>query len=346
MFSHLIKKKDAILFVLAAFVIIMSTPQTGISAIPKNTVTYADGLISIQYSGKKLGYLLDEIAEMLSITVYLYDNSGSEIVTISIEDRDPVDALRSILRNRNYCIVFNEASGMAGVERLYGLTGKPSRSFGLSRRRTTNVKTGNSALASVRNYVDDEGSENSTLSAGNYAEDGQGKRTGVMQNGRNRVFSDGGGRDQSPELDNSYDLQLSQTDVTESEGLSGSWEEEVYDNNYEQASDGSQQDSSSYYAKVDDDYWETEDANYSKTGDDYWETEDASYGTNDAYNDQDSKIASLESQIENIQEQIESGEADRWYEKWSNIKGEKYITHPQENLARLEEKLEELLYGG
>lgn len=211
MFFRQIKIKAALLFVIAAVLIVISVPRIGNSAIPKDTVTYTDGLISIQYSGKRLGYLLDELAEMLSITVYLYDNSGSEYVMVSMEDRDPVDALKSILRNRNYCIIFNEEPGRGGVERLYGLTGKSS-----SR----------------------------------------------------------------------------------------------------------------------------------SSEDNYWVAEDDSTDTNDAYDKQQSKIASLKGKIESIQQQIESGEADRWYEKWSGIKGEKYVTHPAEKLTRLEEQLEELLYGG
>jgi hypothetical protein len=50
----------------------------------------------------------------------------------------------------------------------------------------------------------------------------------------------------------------------------------------------------------------------------------------------------LQARIHELEAQIESGYADRWYEHWSNIKDEKYLRHPREELEDLQGRVEEL----
>ncbi|MFH0725680.1 MAG: hypothetical protein V2B19_04900 [Pseudomonadota bacterium] len=183
----------------------MLAPSNGFGAAHAIHVTFnEDGLVSIDAHSQRLDELLEEIADVLKLRIYLYEVSESEKVTVSVHDYEPDEALRAILRNRNYCVVFGRNEDLERIRRIDGLNAKQT--------------SGNA-----------------------------GKQTSGNTGNRN------------------------------------AGEEET-----------------------------------------------------------DDPRVVLESQIKDIRDQIESGEADRQYEQWSSIRGEKYVTRPEENLAQLEKQLEEL----
>lgn len=298
--------------VMAAFTLIV--PLSGFAAISKNQVTYKNGLVSIEARNEKLEDLLNEIAEVLSIKVYLYDNSGRDDVTVSLHDCEPVEALRSVLRNRNYSIIFNDEQGEAGVERLYGLNSKVENRSGRSRssagQRSTSGNTANNS-AGRTSRTESGGNSKGTMRAAAGSTAG-GARAEASRNESSRYLSSKTGNNETQTLsvqdDGTENLEWDET---------GYWEDEG-------ESESSQQGS--------------------KEDDSYWESDEDSYDTDD-FDPRASEIALLENRIEDIQQQIDSGEADLWYEKWSEIRGDRYVTHPEVTMARLENKLNDLLDG-
>jgi hypothetical protein len=312
------------LFLVAA-VGILPIPSVGFSSIRQNHVTCNDdGLVSVEAHNQILGPLLDEIAEALKLKIYLYDNSGNDKVTVSVHDADPKEVLLTVLRNRSYCVFFRQDAPVIGVERIDGLVLKERDQRSSSGRGVFSVKQNSSRKDNNR----------TVLSAGAVSVTGRGgtsrektSRHGDAEDtetGDGRIISAGNG--------------VNQGESDPDDELESDWESEQY---LEEEASGGYEDADDYYAETDenDDYYAE---NY-ETDDGYWD-DGESYDTGSSLSSSstDSQIVSLKNQIESLQEQIQSGEAEAWYEKWSEIKGEKYITHPGVTLAQLQEKLNNL----
>lgn len=52
--------------------------------------------------------------------------------------------------------------------------------------------------------------------------------------------------------------------------------------------------------------------------------------------------SSLEYKIEKLEQEIESGQADQWYNFWATKKDPRYLTHPRDELARYQKELKKL----
>ena len=69
------------------------------------------------------------------------------------------------------------------------------------------------------------------------------------------------------------------------------------------------------------------------------EIDSAGIGVNDAEPGNDGEHQRLAHKIEQLEQEIESGEADAFFERWSKIKGSKYIFDHRRELDRLRKKL-------
>jgi hypothetical protein len=304
---------------------IVCLPLYGLCAIPKTRVVFTGGLVSIEANGQRLEKILNEIADVLSVKVFLYDDAGNEKVYVSIQDKEPVEALQSVLRNRKYCLLFVDDKTETGVERIYGF--EENRSYQIAMSNTSGK--GLSGAGGNADSRERSSSRSNTID----------RTRGVRSRNSNALETDNNNVAKGYLIDSGNREGLSDV-AEEGEGAphyysnaSGARNEYLESNSFED-----------YNSSSDDNRSDNEYSQSMQDDESEEKSDEYAYSNEDVSDADDSTVGRLESQIQMIEQQIESGYADKWYDHWVEIRGEKYVEHPEVRLERLENKLAQLAY--
>ena len=327
-----------------------------------NSVWVKDGKISIQAHRIPFLSILKQISNEAHLDIYMVEQNFPNTVTLSIEDYPIEKALQKVLRGYNYAIVYSSSvSGGGGIFLGQYLTAlEYSHSMIASVRDTESIYGDTSRQLKMKQYhtssnlreaIPQSETKVAVLSKNSpeigYSETANGPDevgttyvAQLQQAGAGRrvingtTYGENSGSGSSARSTDAGDLSAPHSSASQSETFSDETYIASIDTNV--SAESAEQLSASY--------GEQTEASESQSMNDEEETPDG--GTDYPSDVQDEDLSERElflaDQIARIERQIESGYAQRWYEKWSQIKDPRSLQSPEEQLAFYQEELEKL----
>ena len=299
-----------VLVLSVSMVLFIFSGNIGAAALPVS-LSYDQGLVSIE-SKTSVVSILKTLADEAEIEIYIAEKFRDYSNEHEFSRRPLGEVLAKLLKGYNYAVIYSDASlnprgvySYTELDRFY-----PVDQAGADVRYAP--KTMGKRLS-----VAIQGSRNSGDSKG---------EGGMGENRSSRLSEDGTG---GPDQTDRNDLETGSGTRTDS------------GNSIAYTTTDSGQSSSSVETSL----TGTSDSTTSSTD----STDSANSVTlttaeteSDIENDQDltsQKIAALEYQIEQLEEEIASGKADAFYEFWSSKKDSKYVYNHREDLATKQKQL-------
>jgi hypothetical protein len=340
-------------------------PNAGAAVSFQNLCELKDGLLTLRCKNMPLVEVLSHIARVANLEIYLIEAPGNVFVNKDYLDEPLKKVLKRLLKDFNYAVIYASGDiGTAGVRFVKKRTGLRKKSFRMKKkyfggdpgsegRQNSQYEGRPTSLARVKTWTSSTSDD---------------ERWNILQGGRQRIenelpsqtnrkrmqntTADGGQKGSFSNGSSSTEEEVSESseeivgssETSGSESFGSDAESEHYDhgskNKSKDTAAGENNESFQGLDKLHEDPMAQKggkgDDNQNGRGTPEPETDPATVNSHDWQND-------LQCQIDQLKYRIESGASDGDYEKWSSIKGEKYITHDRELLKRYQETLEALL---
>ena len=306
-------------------VFILASPCTGATRKDRLLI-YDRGLVSFQAENLPLGALLERLASAAGVEIYLADKLPNRPADVSFDKRPLIDVLDSLLRGFSYAVIYSE--GADGRQRVFLDLDKDQVAEGSTIELIRQVD-----IADVAGMDDRSDTTSFIVSSPSLPELRDGDShigSGLYELDGTRWQSVSGQPASSPEPSSFFSSRSTTSGYSAGLGTTGA----SVPNSGDSGVSGST-DSEVSGSDAQDDYQESSNV----------DSRSAPAGFYDDYenmSDSEKQIAQLEFQISRLEKDIESGEADRFYQHWASIKDPKYVYNHREDLAYKQQRLAEL----
>lgn len=312
------KKKLVFCYLILPFLAFTGAGHSRASDTDTTSIQYANGRITIKATNTPFSQIVRLLSAKANLDIFLVGPNLPSSVSLHIDDL-PVDrALQRILRGYNHAVVYYPGGEEQDSSNAVDTT-VSSRSAKILTSHMEIRQAGAPGLSKGPGQITGSNSRNSNFP-------------------RSPIGSNlAGTHDKGP-----GNISASHHAQTASMGPSFGTDEDAGDVGGTENSDGS----ASYLSAT----RSLDDAggSVSYLGDEnesgnFEDTDNGSYTSDHEPSDNSAAQAQhLQQMIDTLEEQIDSGYAQQWYEKWSQIKDPKYITHPEDRLAELYARLANL----
>lgn len=319
-------KNYLIIFIITCFI-----PSFSWAAIPSDSIILSEGRLSVKLREAPFKEVMKILSEKTGTHIYIFDDKDNEKLTIEFSDRSLELGMRMILKNVNHAIVYQNEMNNGYVTWAVGTSGNGKRYYerppsgifnGIKSnvsstadkkdykvRSVTTVGPGAAGILSIPNNISDKNIENYTSQ--------------TTKGSNNIVYNYvAGRRSDSLESSKSEAANLDTANTNEPESLSNF---ESYGNKTGELHDVD--DVSDYSSEKSDEIVQTYKSNDIPS----WYYEGMPKGE-----------GKLRYKIDILENQIESGSAERDYQLRVSLRGEKSVLTPEEELENYYTRLEEM----
>lgn len=326
-----------------------------VSALPGGSVRYDRGLLTISERDVPFMTLLDKISREANLDIYVVDRQLPRNVSLNIVDKPVDDTLRMLLRGCSYAVVYDafEPRSMVVPGGQYADAGQRvtllnmgsggggaravSHNAGSRDVQRSQQHHASSTRAPVRGGRSTYQSPSQTAATRVHQAQSSGTSTGgggawaYYQGSDDNAAAGTGSGGAAQYASNSY--AASET------GGGAQYIRTSGGTNSNTSSNASGNDNDNGYNNAPDDDNTGYDAGYDNAPD------DDNYNSGD-YDDGESKrCRQYCSERYMLENRIASGQSDRYYNKWAEIRGEEYVTHDRDRLEYIEGQISQSSCG-